>query len=360
MPKQRTERRKRKSFYGNQFVKPDKQTKSDVDGKDGDEFEEPCALTSSDRVSSASSRKLLPECTTTEKQPKEPTEDVPANSVGITGYRLVDVELLGRVFSSLRCADCGCFTLTLMENTISRKGCASELRVFCQNCGWRNEFYTSKKQSKSFEVNRRLVYSMRSLGKGHSGAKKFCTMMNMPPPSTAKPFSKSSKTITKHIKMIAKKSMADAAADIRKSANAQETDVISCPVSCDGTWQRRGFSSLNGCVMIMSIDTGKVLDTEALSRCCKQCQQHSHLDKESEEYRLWKADHTNCKANFKGSAPAMEPEGAERMFRRSVETHKLRYSELYGDGETKTHQQIKDVYQGTEVVKQECIGHVQK
>ena len=56
----------------------------------------------------------------------------------------------------------------------------------------------------------------------------------------------------------------------------------------------------------------------------------------------------------------MEPEGAERMFRRSVETHKLRYSELYGDGETKTHQQIKDVYQGTEVVKQECIGHVQK
>lgn len=170
----------------------------------------------------------LPECTTTEKQQKESTEDVHANIVGITGYRLVDVELLGRVFSSLRCADCGCFTLT--ENTISRKGCASELRVLCHNCGWRNEFYTSKKQAKSFEVNRRLVYSMRSLGKGHSGAKKFCNMMNMPPPSTAKPFSKSSKTITKHIKMIAKKSMADAAPDIRKSANAQETDVIGCHV----------------------------------------------------------------------------------------------------------------------------------
>ena len=58
----------------------------------------------------------------------------------------------------------------------------------------------------------------------------------------------------------------------------------------------------------------------------------------------------------------MEPAGAERMFWRSVETHDLRYSELYGDGGTKTHQQIKDVYQadGTEVMKQECIGHVQK
>ena len=129
-------------FYGNQFVKPDKETKSNVDGKDGDEVEEPRASTSSDRISSAPSRKLLPECTTTEKQQKEPSEDIHANSVGISVYRLVDVELLGSVFSSLRCADCWCLTLTMMENSISRKGCASGLRVLCQNCGWRNELYT--------------------------------------------------------------------------------------------------------------------------------------------------------------------------------------------------------------------------
>ena len=44
---------------------------------------------------------------------------------------------------------------------------------------------------------------MRSLGKGHGGAKKFCTLMNMPPPSAAKPFKmkKSSNTITKAIKV---------------------------------------------------------------------------------------------------------------------------------------------------------------
>ena len=87
-----------------------------------------------------------------------------------------------------------------------------------------------KEASKYYEVNRRLVYSMMSLGKGHSGAKKCCTMINMPAPSAAKPFSKSGKTITTHIKMIAKKIMADAAADIRKFANVWETDVISCPV----------------------------------------------------------------------------------------------------------------------------------
>ena len=74
--------------------------------------------------------------------------------------------------------------------------------------------HTFKKQTNSFEVNWRFVYSMRSLGKGYSVAKRFCTLMNMPPPSAAKPFSKSIKTITKKIETIAKKSMADAVTEI--------------------------------------------------------------------------------------------------------------------------------------------------
>ena len=73
----------------------------------------------------------------------------------------------------------------------------------------------------------------------------------------------------------------------------------------------------------MSIDTGKGLDAEPLTKVCKQYQLHSHLDKDSEEYRRWRAEHNNCKANFKGSAPAMESEGADRILRRSVATHKL-------------------------------------
>ena len=96
--------------------------------------------------------------------------------------------------------------------------------------------------------------------------------------------------------------------------------LVNCPVSCDGTWQKRGFSSQNGCVSVISIDTGKVLDLEAMSKASKQCQLHSHLDKDSGEYQLWRADHNNCTANFQGPAPAMEPEGTERIFRRSVET----------------------------------------
>ena len=42
-------------------------------------------------------------------------------------------------------------------------------------------------------------------------------------------------------------------------------------VSSDVTWQRRGYSSLNGVVTVISIKNYKVLDIEPMSRTCKAC-----------------------------------------------------------------------------------------
>lgn len=49
-------------------------------------------------------------------------------------------------------------------------------------------------------------------------------------------------------------------------------------------------------------------------------------DKSAKTDRIWKTDHVNCKANFNGSAPAMESEGAQRIFERSLATNQLRYT----------------------------------
>ena len=206
------------------------------------------------------------------------------------------------------------------------------------------------------------MYSMRSIGRGHSGATKFCSLMNMPPPPTAREYQKNARTIAKHVKVIAKDGMSSAAKEIRDAQHAREDDLVNCGVSCDGTWQKRGYSSQDGCVIVMSIDTGKVLNAEPLTKVCKKCQLHSHLDKDSEEYHRWRAEHNNCKANYKGSAPTMESEGADRIFRRSVATQKLRYTDLYSDGDSKSYNRVKDVYSadGIQIAKKECIGHVQK
>ena len=118
--------------------------------------------------------------------------------------------------------------------------------------------------------------------------------------------------------------MKDAAKELHSKSNAADNDLINCNISCDETWQKkRGHSSSNGCVTTISMDTGKVLDVEIMSRFCKSCAVHHHLPENSENYIQWKADHINCKANFKGSAPDIEQEGAFRIFQRPKEERNL-------------------------------------
>ena len=373
MPKAKfaSQRRRKRKFHGNRFTNSKNyNNRGFVDGESSSPLLDDEISSSNTRVDdeakeclSASYRKLNIE----EKKPVDKSEKTSTSSSDptITGFRLFDMEVLCNVLSLLRCHECGESSLLFMEDEIYRKGCASSLRLLCENCGWIYSFYTSKQQGKRSEVNRRIVYSMRTLGKGHTGAKKICSLMNMPPPPAPNNYAKISKVITTCLQSIAKESISKAAEEIRilKGQNDPPvTEPVDCGVSFDGTWQKRGFSSRNGCVTAISIDTGKVLDVEALSQACKQCELHEHLDKNSEEYRRWQADHTTCKANFKGSAPAMEPEGVNRIFRRSVELHNLRYTEYYGDGDSKSFSRVKDVYQasGITVEKKECIGHVQK
>ena len=61
--------------------------------------------------------------------------------------------------------------------------------------------------------------------------------------------------------------MNDAATEV-KSENPDA--VTKCGVSCDGTWQRRGYSSLHGCITTLSIDTGNCLDVEVLTKVCQR------------------------------------------------------------------------------------------
>ena len=51
---------------------------------------------------------------------------------------------------------------------------------------------------------------------------------------------------------------------------ADET-VFDIAVSFDGTWAKRGHTSLFGIVFVISVDTGEVLDCHVLSKFCKSC-----------------------------------------------------------------------------------------
>ena len=102
-------------------------------------------------------------------------------------------------------------------------------------------------------------------------------------------------------KRVAERSMSNAASKLR--GDAISADVA---VSVDGTWQRKGFPSMNGVVTAISIDSGKVLDTAILSKNCKGCtNMQSVKSVDPNRYERWYAMH-KCGLNYKGSSPAME------------------------------------------------------
>ena len=49
------------------------------------------------------------------------------------------------------------------------------------------------------------------------------------------------------------------------------SSAVNTSVSFDGTWQKRGFASLNGAVVPISIDTGRILDLDVMSQYCQAC-----------------------------------------------------------------------------------------
>lgn len=123
-------------------------------------------------------------------------------------------------------------------------------------------------------------------------------------------------------------------------------------VALDGTWQKRGHTSLNGVVTATSVDTGKVVDIECLSKYCQGC-----------TLGVGPGQCHTCSKNFEGSSGGMEVKGAVSIFQRSEATRGVRYVNYLGDGDSKSFNQVckeepygKDV----EIKKLECVGHVQK
>ncbi|XP_068084596.1 uncharacterized protein [Anabrus simplex] len=175
--------------------------------------------------------------------------------------------------------------------------------------------------------------------------------MNLPSGPTR--FQKYTGTLCEAAKHCAIASMKAAVSDAIE-INDNSTDIA---VAVDGTWQRRGHTSLNGVVTVTSMDNGKVLDVEVLSKYCHKCR----FIKDNEKLKLHK-ESSECSVNFEGSSGNMEAAGAVNIFSRSVDMFGVRYVKYLGDGDSKSFKSVVEAkpYGDVSVEKLECIGHVQK
>ncbi|GFV16728.1 uncharacterized protein TNCV_4419151 [Trichonephila clavipes] len=153
---------------------------------------------------------------------------------------------------------------------------------------------------------------MRAIGKRWSCCSNiFCGLMNLPPPPAK--FERHNSLFLNVLKTISEDSM-NAAVHEAVIANDNNSNIA---VAVDGTWHKRGYSSLNGVVCATSVENGK-----------------------------W------------GNGMS----GVLSIFQRSETSRKACYTQYLGDGDSKGFLTIKEakVYGDTEVEKLECVGHVQK
>ena len=153
------------------------------------------------------------------------------------------------------------------------------LEFRCERCHWNQKHYTSKQTETSkyktpFEINTRAIAEMREIGKGLTSLKMLCGYLNMPPPMQIAAFSSLS-IVGKAYETVVTDSMNNAAHELlineKVSEYVTENNILDITVSGDGSWQKRGHSSLNGVVTLVASDTGKCVDYRVLSKHCASC-----------------------------------------------------------------------------------------
>jgi len=281
------------------------------------------------------------------------------------GVIFMELGILKTVFESFsRCEEC--FSPVIFSVVDSKKqGFANKLKLTCsKQCSWSHSFFSSSKLprnpnsslfgNKRFNINARLVVA--------GAMDTFSTLMDMPTCVSNFSYNEINKSIHPIYQECADESMKRAASEIRNQIdpNVAEDKTVDSDICIDGSWQKRGYSSLVGTVTGVSRETKKVLDVEVFSKFCHKCCKWEKR-KGSPEYDEWKLTHV-CSKNHHGSSGSMEAIGAVNMFARSEEKHNLRYAHYIGDGDTEAYRKVVESkpYAGLVPKKLECCGHVQK
>ena len=352
--KRRCTRKRR--FRGNKVTGPRPQAASTPT------TERVAGLTESTSGASATAKKIRLEFS-------DPSSD---KAMGITKeetFMLINMSVLQAIVGLIgQCPECSNKCIEVSNDLSRKKGFAYLLILRCKECLWQEELYSSckildteRQGPKNFEVNTRMVVAFREFGKGLTAMETFTQCMNMPNCICQKSYDSIQKSLLRAYKEVSQWSQSCAAKETRKKLGVTSDDAVTdLNVSVDGTWQTRGFSSLNGVVTLMSSINGKCLDTDILSKKCRACQYWTKK-KGTPEYERWKNEHS-CTINHRTSSGAMEVTGAINMFQRSVDLHKLKYTGYIGDGDSKAYQNVSQArpYGDVEIKKLECIGHVQK
>ena len=104
----------------------------------------------------------------------------------------------------------------------------------------------------------RPVMAMRKIGRGYAALEKPCGFLNLPEPPHSTTVSDIQKNMVDVYNNLASRLMISVANEIEGTRDENETCDIT--LSCDGTWEKKGYNFLNGIVPVILDDTGKCIN----------------------------------------------------------------------------------------------------
>jgi hypothetical protein len=267
------------------------------------------------------------------------------------------------------CSECGEQQKLSFTNP---RGMVVTMKVACDNCGAVSSALQSSpyiQGTKIPEIHRRTVMGMQSIGCGPSDLATLAIYQNS--------LSINELYFRQHSKQVAKLnevSLASALRDAREIVRAEylklnplldPNAVLDIAVSFDGSWQKRGHTSLFGFGAVIDTLTGLVVDFHVMCKYCHNCAiTKADMGAESPEFDVWYQGHKkDCPINFEGPSGNMEPHSAKILWERSIAEGNMRYTTMIGDGDSRAHLEVEHVYGASDddaVVKEECINHVNK
>lgn len=260
------------------------------------------------------------------------------------GYRLINfIDVFTAISAHVKCKVCGS-DVEFCES--SRRGLGFKIVINCKSCTPK-EITLYPLIKNAYEVNRRFIFAMRLLGVSLGGAEKFCAFMDLPRPifqSFYDTIVGQIRDATESIKTVS----FELAGEEEKKLTAEKCGKVDgLTVSGNGTWRKRGFSSLDGATTLIGYQSKKVIDICVKSAYCKVCALWKGKT-DSEEYQNWLENQGK-----------MEADAMLEMFQRAEELHETKYVNYIGDGDSKTYNKIVQTL-SYDVKKKECVNHVQK
>lgn len=162
----------------------------------------------------------------------------------------------------------------------------------------------------AYEINRRIMFVMRLLGVAREGINLFCGFMDLGAGLSSRAYDSIIKYVYDSAKKMFDISCQQAAEEEKEENEKKERPLLDFTVSGDGSWKKKGFSSLYGVTTLIAYRSGKVIDLIVKESYCQTCTYYKN-DKNNPVY----LDHEEqCVINHTGLAGKMEVDAVSNIF----------------------------------------------